>query len=98
LEEGLVKLELLRVVDLVEFDDEIGIEVEKDGDAVDDLLHYFEGALRLHDGRLAKSLLEVVDDLNVALLGLLHVLVLAGLTHSVTPAQIIYQVIDQLIR
>jgi hypothetical protein len=87
LDERLVEFEFLRVVDLVELDQEVAVEVEEDGDAVDDLLQNLERALRLHDGGLSQCLLQVVYDLIVPLLCLLHVLAQTGLVHYVTSAR-----------
>jgi hypothetical protein len=84
LDEGFVEFEFLRVVDFVEFYEEVVVEVEENGDAVDDLFDYFKGALCLHDGGFSEGLFEVVNDLIVTFLGLLHVFAQSRFVHNVT--------------
>lgn len=76
LDEGFVEFELGWVVDLVEFDDEVGVEMHENGNAVDQSLHYFECALGLDDRGFAQRLFEVVYDFIVPLLCLLGILTL----------------------
>jgi len=63
----------LRIVDFIEFDDEITIKVKEDGNAIDKFLKYFECALSLHYCGFAKCLLKVADNLVIALFRLHHV-------------------------
>lgn len=68
MDDCLIELCLLGIGDVVEFHDEISVEVEKDPQVVDEFIHDLEGSLRIDDGGFTECVLEVVNDLNVGLL------------------------------
>lgn len=81
LDESFIQLQFLCVVVLIEFEYEIGIEVEKDIDSVDNFFHYFEGSLRFDYCRFAESLFQIIDNFYISLFRLLKGLTLHRL-HS----------------
>ena len=84
MDQRFVELQLLWIIDLVEFYHEVTVEIEEDGDSFDEFLNYFEGALRFNDGGFSEGLFEIVDDFVVAFLSLLHIFALSGLIHNIT--------------